>query len=156
MTIALFFQLTVGPCGRYLRGGLRPDEILDTLFSHAGKRRKKAGKQVEDAKAVSKVRDHIAVQIINEQRALPARYMRPYRGKQGLAWLKESTRKFVGYYHSEDMLVDIYNRVHKEVSKSSWSTDKIAVVNSNYVNTDPSLDDIATYLANVIYHIIIA
>ena len=156
MTIALFLQTTVGPCGRYLRGGLRPDEILDTLFSHAGKRRKKAGKQAEDAKAVSKVRDHIAVQIINAQRALPARYTRPYRGAKGLAWLKESTRKFVMYYHSEDMLVDIYNRVHKEVSKSSWSTDKIAVVDSTYIDTNPSLDDIAAYFANVIYQIIVA
>ena len=156
MTIALFLQTTVGPCGRYLRGGLSPDEILDTLFSHEGKRRKKAGKQLEDLKELTKVRDHIAVQIINEQRALPARYMRPYRGKQGLAWLKESTRKFVGYYHSEDMLVDIYNRVYNEVSKSSWSTDKIALVDSTYVDTNPSLDDIATYLANVIYQIIVA
>ena len=156
MTIALFLQTTVGPCGRYLRGGLSPDEILDTLFSHAGKRRKKAGKQVEDAKAVSKVRDHIAVQIINAQRALPTRYTKSYRGKQGLARLLESTHKFVKYYHSEDMLVDIYKRVHKEVAKSSWSPAKIALVDSTYVNTNPSLDDIATYLANVIYQIIVA
>ena len=156
MTIALFLQTIVGPCGRYLRGGLSPNEILDTLFSRAGKRRKKAGFEMDDIKALSRVRDQIAVEIINAQRALPARYMRPYHSKQGLAWLNESTRKFLDYYHSEDMLVDIYNRVHTEVSKSSWSTDKIAVVDSTYIDTNPSLDDIAAYFANVIYQIIVA
>ena len=60
------------------------------------------------------------------------------------------------YYHSEDMLVDIYNRVHKEVSKSSWPPNKIDLVDSTYISTNPSMDDIATYLATVIYHIIIA
>ena len=156
MTIALFFQITVGPCGRYLRGGLRPDEILNALFPHAGKRRKKAGTGTEDVDVLKKVRDHIAVEIINAQRALPARYMQPYCGAKGLAWLLESTREFVMYYHSEDMLVDIYNRVHKEVSKSSWSTGKIALVDSTYVDANPSLDDIAAYFANVIYQIIVA
>lgn len=156
MTIALFLQTTVGPCGRYLRGGLSPNEILDVLFPHATKRRKTAGKQVSDVTTLKKVRDQIAVQIINAQRALPARYTRPYRGAKGLAWLKESTREFVMYYHSEDMLVDIYNHTHKQVSTSSWSPATIAVVNSTYVNTNPSMDDIATYLATVIYHIIVA
>lgn len=156
MTIALFFQITVGPCGRYLRGGLRPDEILNALFPHAGKRRKKEGTGTEDVDVLKKVRDQIAVEIINAQRALPARYIRLYRGNQGLAWLMDSTRNFVAHYHSEDMLVDIYNRVHNEVAKSSWSRDKIAVVDSTYVNTNPTMDDIATYLANVIYQIIVA
>jgi hypothetical protein len=135
---------------------LRPNEILDTLFPHAAKRRKKAGPHTEDIEALSNVRDQIAVEIINMQRVLPARYMRPYRGKQGLSWLLVSTRKFVEYYHSEDMLVDIYNRVHNEVSKSSWSTDKITLVDSTYVETNPALDDTAAYFATVIYQIIVA
>lgn len=156
MTMALFLQITVGPCGRYLRGGLSPNEILDTLFPHAAKRRKKAGPRVEDVKDLKQVRNHIAVQIINAQRALPARYTRPYRSKQGLTWLLESTRDFVEIYHSEDMLVDIYYRVHTAVSKASWSPAKIDLVDSTFVNNDPTLDDIATYFATVIYHIIIA
>jgi len=42
------------------------------------------------------------------------------------------------------------------LSVSRLPTDKIAVVDSTYIDTNPSLDDIAAYFANVIYQIIVA
>ena len=138
MKIHELIQILVGPSGRFLRGLWEPDEILANLLWSADV-------------TVSRT---IAVQIINGKRSLPARYIKPYLAYGGLSMLEIDLNAFVAHYHSHAMLIDTCTRIHLAVAASNWSPETIATLDSYYVADAPSREQIAIYIAHVMYAII--
>lgn len=138
MSINDFLQILVGPKGRYFRWLWEPNDILKHMLRSA---------QIT-------MNHRRAVIIINGQRPLQAKYMRPYLNNGGLSRLVDDLRAFVTYYPSIAMLLDIYTRIHIAVAASNWSSTQIASLDHYYVVGMPTRDQIAIYFAHVMHTII--
>lgn len=139
MTIQHILALAVGHSGQHFRGYWYPEEVLENLFPHT----------IRD-----KTKRKVATQIINAQRKLPARYTDPYRDRGGLEQIEKDVRNFVGHYCSVAMVRDIHIRIHMAVAASDWSPSQINALDHYYIADDPSRDQIAIYIAHVMYAII--
>ena len=140
MTLDELLQLLVGPAGRYLRGLWEPHEVLSNLLWSAN----------------IPIRRTAAVRIINGQRSLPVKCTKPYRVDGGLAILEEDLCAFMAHYHSTAMVRDIYIRINMAVVESDWSPEQIAALDEYHIVNASSRDQIASYIARVMYAIICA
>lgn len=138
MNIKDFLQTLVGPEGRYFRWLWEPNEVLSHLLRSANITMKRRS----------------AVEIINGQRRLPAKYMRTYLNNGGLSRLVDDLCAFVTYYPSTAMLLDIHTRIHMAVAASNWSPTQITALDHYYVADKPTRDQIAIYIAHVIHTLI--
>ena len=138
MSINDFLQTLVGPKGRYFRWLWEPNDVLKHML--------------RSAKITIKCRR--AVEIINGQCPLHAKYMRTYLDNGGLSRLVDDLCAFVAYYPSTAMLLDIHTRIHMAVAASNWSSRQITALDHYYVADKPTRDQIAIYFAHVMHTII--
>lgn len=137
MKIQVLLQTLVGTGGRYLRGKWSPEEILHRLVKSADV-------------YVSRT---VAVHVINGQTPFRRTYTKIYRNN-GIDLLEKDLKAFVKGYHSTAMVRDIHARIHMAVEASEWSPEQIAALDEYYIVDDPSRDQIAIYIAHVMYAII--
>ena len=135
MTIQAIILLIIGPSGRYLRGKWEPDEVLYRLLLSA---------QI----CVSRT---VAVHVINGHKPFRDTYTKIYRRDHGITLLEDDLIAFAKGYHSTAMVRDIQSQVHTAVAASDWSAAQIAALDHHYVAVNPSRDQVAVYIAHVMY-----
>jgi len=135
MTTQQILHHLVGPGAQYLRGKWEPDEVLHRLLLSAD----------------IYVSRTVAVQIINGHKSISAEYIKDYRGDHGITLLENDLKAFVKGYHSTTMIRDIHTKIHMAVAASGWSPEQIAALDHHYVAVDPSRDQVAVYIAHVMY-----
>lgn len=136
MTMYQIFHHLLGPGGRYLRGKWGPEEILHRLLK---------SEDIYVSRAV-------AVQVINGQKPFRRVYSKNYHEK-GIELLQNDLKAFVKGYHSTALIRDICTQIHTVVATSDWTPEEIAAVERYYVMENPSRDQIAIYIAHVMYMI---
>lgn len=135
MDIQELILMLVGPAGCYLRGKWEPDEVLHRLLLSA---------QI----CVSRP---VAVHVINGHKPIRNAYTKIYRGNNGIKLLENDLIAFARGYHSTAMVRDIQFQVHTAVAASDWAAEQIAALDHHYVAVNPSRDQVAVYIAHVMY-----